>query len=231
MTGTDPAIDRAWHRGTDGVSYPPEPWYLGGDLLASVFAVPRRELPAHARDVIPRGGRPVVVGGRVLVTAAFIRYTEGGVLPYDELLTAFPVISRGLRVSIPDIWVTSPNSRTGGRELWGIPKFLGDFTRERSESSIRTSMQLDGDRVAALDASLGRRIVPGSRQLPLPTAQLLDGRASWSTNRIIGSLRTLRADWWFDPRGPLGYLAGRSPILSVAATDAAVLFGTKVIRA
>ncbi|QTI67195.1 acetoacetate decarboxylase family protein [Gordonia polyisoprenivorans] len=224
------SIDRAWHVGADGVSYPPEPWYLGGDALMSAFVVPRADLPAEAFGVIPSGARLLTVAGKVLVVAAVLHYTEGGVLQYEELLTTYPVVSvrHGVRVSIPDIWVTSPNSRTGGRELWGIPKHLGELTRERSGRRITTAMTADGRYVASLEAQLGPRLLPGSHQIPLPTAQVLEGRTSWSTNRIVARLRTARTRWTFAPDGPLGYLAGRRSLVSVATTDAAVLFGTKV---
>lgn len=224
-------IDRDWHVGADGVSYPPEPWYLGGDAVVSAFAVPRDALPARSLDVIPHSARLVTIGGKAVVVAAFLHYTEGGVLQYEELLTAYAVISRhGVGVTIPQIWVTSANSRTGGRELWGIPKCLGEFSREVSGRVIHTSMALDGTDVATVDARLGRRLLPGTRQIPLPTAQILDGATTFSTNRLLARVRVARTEWTFDPGGPLGYLAGRTPLLSLGATDAAVLFGTRVCR-
>ncbi|NDK91172.1 acetoacetate decarboxylase family protein [Gordonia desulfuricans] len=232
MARTEGAVrlDRDWHQGADGVPYPPEPWYLGGDLLASAFVVPVTELPAGTLDVVPAGSRPLTIGGSIVVVAAFVHYTEGGVLQYEELLTSFPVLSarHGARVSIPHIWVTSPHSRTGGRELWGIPKHLAEFERSVDGRTVRTAMRIDGAPVASLTARPGRRILPGTRQVPLPTAQVLDGVRSFSTNRIVGHLRTLRATWEFAPDGPLGYLAGRRRLGDLAATEAAVLFGTKV---
>ncbi|MGW0038533.1 acetoacetate decarboxylase family protein [Gordonia sp. NPDC003376] len=224
------SIDRDWHLGADGVPYPPEPWYLGGDLLASAFLVPVAALPADTLDVVPVGSRPLVIGKHIVVVAAFVHYTDGGVLQYEELLTSFPVISvrHGAGVSIPHIWVTSPHSRTGGRELWGIPKHLAEFERGTDGPTVRTVMRIDGAPVASMTARPGRRVLPGTRQVPLPTAQVLGGVRSYSTNRIVGHLRTLRATWEFAPDGPLGYLGGRRRIGDLAATDAAVLFGTKV---
>src|SRR4051794_26745003 len=112
--------------------YPPEPWDLRGRLYLSVFAVPRSALsplPAPLAAAV----RPVPLGRHALVGAAWVRYEPGGVLHYQELLSAVLVHERGRpRVTVTEIWVDSTASRDGGRALWGIPKDLADLT-------IRTS--------------------------------------------------------------------------------------------
>ena len=69
---------------------------------------------------------------------AFAHYVAGGVLQYEELLLAVAV-HRGaqVRCSIPRIWVTSESAQHGGRELWGIPKHLGDFSRSADGPDAR----------------------------------------------------------------------------------------------
>ena len=64
--------------------------------------------------------------------AAFVSYEEGSPLTYSELLVARPISTDkdGRRVTITDIWVDSPESVAGGRELWAIPKGLCDFSLE-----------------------------------------------------------------------------------------------------
>lgn len=213
--------------------YPPEPWYLGGHLLVSAFRVPVRELPTSVLEAVPHDHAPLVVAGHVTVGAAFVHYVPGGALRYEELLLALPVRKGvAIRQSIPHIWVDSEASMRGGRELWGIPKDLGDFTREVDGRVVRTAMRTpDGAEVAALDARVGPRLLPGTPPVPLATAQLLQGRRFVSRNTVFAHVRALRTDWRFAPHGPLGFLAGRTPFLSVALHDAAVVFGTRVERA
>lgn len=221
-----------WHIGADGETYPPEPWYLGGTLLVSTFLVPGRDLPSHVVDTVREAAvRPVTLGGRAVVAAAFVRYTSGGVLSYDELIGSV-LVRRGASpmVTIPDIWVDSAQSRTGGRELWSIPKHLGQFRRETSGRRVTAAMTADGAPVASLDATTGRASLPGSIGIPLTTAQGLDGRRVVSRNRVFPRVRTLDAAWTFAPDGPLGYLAGRRPALSLALTDASIVFGSHVTR-
>lgn len=212
------------------LSYPPEPWYLGGSLLVSVFLVPATSLPPEF--ALPQGRRPFRLGGRVVVGVAAAQYVPGGVLDYDELLIAVPSLGRGgLRITIPQIWVDSPTSLSGGRALWGIPKQLARFTRQRDLSGrTLVRMTLGDDETAALRATRTGALLPGMRQLALPILQTLDGRTTLSHNRVIGRVAGLRAAWKFSSAGPLGYLAGRRPLLSIALHDASIIFGMRVQR-
>lgn len=73
---------------------------------------------------------------------------------------------------------------------------------------------------------LSRR--PLSRRQPDPSAAA--DAAIISRNRVAAQVRTMRARWRIDPNGPLGHLAGRRPLLSVALTDASIVFGQGVER-
>ena len=214
---------------TDSTEYPPEPWYLGGSLNVSVFLVPATSLPAGFD--LPNGRRALRLGSRVVVGIASVRYLPGGVLDYDELLVAVPSFGRGgLRVTIPQIWVDSPTSMRGGRELWGIPKHLAVFRQGDRGGVTSMTMSVDGAAVAGLRARRGLPLLPGMRQLALPILQNLDGRVTLSHNRVVGRLAGLRAAWHFPENGPLGYLSGRRPVLNIAVHHAAIIFGMNVTR-
>ncbi len=210
--------------------YPPEPWYLGGSLLVSVFLVPVRELPEGFE--LPTGRRPLRFGGRVPVGVAAVRYLPGGALAYDELLVAVPSLGRGgIRVTIPQIWVDSPASMHGGRDLWGIPKDLAHFRRSDSpQGRTEVAMSVDGTEVAALRARRGRALLPGMRQVALPILQRLGGVTTLSHNRVIGRISGLRTSWRFAARGPLGYLRGHRPLVNIALHDSSIVFGMDVVR-
>ena len=226
------APDRhGWIVGPAGVPYPPEPWYLGGSLLLSVFRVPLAGLPDAALACVPPDHALLAPGGAVPVGVACVRYEPGGVLAYDELLVALPVRC-GIRVrcSVPWIWVSSASSMHGGRELWGIPKEIGEFTGTVNGPAVRTALRHDGREVAGLAAATGQALLPGRPRVPLATAQLLGGRRRVAHNLLLGRVRAVRTRWWFAPDGPLGFLAGRSPLFGVALTEAAVVFGLRVER-
>ena len=216
--------------GVEGAPYPPEPWYLGGSLLVSVFLVPGAALPAGFE--LPDGRRPLRLAGRVVVGVAAVRYVPGGALSYDELLVAVPSLGRGgLRVTIPQIWVDSETSRRGGRELWGIPKQLARFERTVAGRRSHVRLRIDGRAAVDLAARRGRALLPGLRRLALPILQRLEGRTTLSHNLVIGRISGLRTAWRFADGGPLAWLRGLRPALSVELHDAAIVFGMRVERA
>lgn len=234
MTGMDPPAaapaPAGWLRSAEGVAYPPPPWHLGATLLLGVFAVPLGELPAALAGAVPDGVRPVVLGGRAVVGAAFVRYHPGGVLSYTELLVA--VLGRGRRgaprCSVGQIWVDSAASCAGGRELWAIPKELGRFSwQERPGAATRC--ELEG--VARLEARPGRALAPWPVRGRLVTAQHRGDRAPVLTGcGVVARPRTLLARWEPVPDGPLGYLAGRRPAAGIAFGEASITFGAHVCR-
>ena len=122
------------------MTYPPAPWNMHGQLWLSLFRV--REGDHAERE-------PGVYG------AALVAYEQPSPLTYSELLVARPVSSdaHGRRVSITDIWVDSPASVAGGRELWAIPKGLCDFTLETSHrgpwAATEWSARIGGQPIAA----------------------------------------------------------------------------------
>jgi hypothetical protein len=208
--------------------YPSEPWDLRGQLYLSVFAVPRaalRPLPGALGATV----RPLAVGGRAIVGAAWVRYEPGGVLQYRELLAAVLVREgRRPRVSITEIWVDSVASRDGGRELWGIPKDLADLeVRTGPDGRTEGSAGLSGAPVATASFAAGLPL-PGRWPTPMSVVQLLDGAVKRTAVRGRAGLRLGGAAWRADPDGPLGYLAGRRPLLSVTLADFRLRFGTEM---
>ncbi|WP_243077243.1 acetoacetate decarboxylase family protein [Microbacterium sp. SS28] len=216
-------------------AYPPEPWHLRGWFCVGVFLVPRRSLPEGVLSELPPGARPLTVAGRAIVGVSAVTYVPGGMLDYDELLVALPVVRGGrLWITIPQIWVTSPASRSGGRALWGIPKQLTATRRRREDRRLVHRFEeipeaaASHSLIAEVDATASRAGVPGRWKLPLPTLQREAAGAVGAHNTVRGRLRTVDARWRF--AGPLAWLAPFRPVLGVAITHAAITFGERVER-
>lgn len=216
----------AWHHDAElAVAYPPQPWHLGGRLSLTLWRVPTADLPGWFAAAVPPGARLLTAFGHTLVGTAFVRYQPGGVLSYDELLAAVPVLDgRRVAITIPAIWVDSRASRAGGRRLWGIPKELAEFDRVETSDGLTVTAGSDGRTIASARYAPGRTL-PGRWTLRQRYAQHLDGRAHRS--RSIGSSRIglLRATWQFAADGPLGFLHGRTPLRSLEQRDLAISFG------
>lgn len=194
------------------VSYPDQPWDLHGDAAAGVFLVPLHDLPSSP----PPGFRPVRILGRAVVMTAFFRYREPSPLTYGEIM-ATVLVRRGLRlrVFIPQIWVDSPASLAGGRDLWAIPKDLAEFHGDPT-----TSMEAVG--IGSLD--VGRTVsVPGWVPAGFRTAQTRGARAV--VTPVSGRVRVGlgRGRWRFE--GPLSWLSGRRSLLTLAVHRFRLRFG------
>ena len=200
------------------VSYPPVPWHMVGQLWLTLF---RLREPVDER-------RPAGVYG-----AAFVRYEEGSPLTYGELLVARPVRTdeHGRRVTIVDIWVDSPASVAGGRELWAIPKQLCDFdfetTRTGPVSRTTWAARTSGQPIASARFTDVSRLAPrvpfkgGTWQPELPEG------GGEKTATLRGSSRTLpcRAHWRIEREGPLGWLADARPLASFRMASFRMSFG------
>ncbi|MDQ0381603.1 acetoacetate decarboxylase family protein [Amycolatopsis thermophila] len=194
--------------------YPPEPWHLRGHLHVSAWCVPARELPE-----LPPGIRPLTVVGRALVLAAWVDYRPPGVLSYRELMVTV-VVRGGPVVSIPHIWVDSPESLAGGRALWHIPKELAEFTMSDAPD-FEAEARADGDLLARARFRR-RRVLP----VPLPLAfSVLQRGPKRSRVRVTARLGVARSAWSVAASGPLAFLGGRRPLLSLVARDFRMRFG------
>ena len=198
--------------------FPNEPWDLRGQLHLSLFAVPRAPLPAPLAAAV----RPVTLAGRALVGAAWVSYEPGGVLHYQELLAAVLVHERCRpRISITEIWVDSVASRDGGRALWGIPK---DLARLELRATADGGLEAAAESIAAAGFRAGRRL-PGRWPAAMVVVQDRAGEVCRTPVRGRAGLRLGRSTWRVEPGGPLGYLAGRRPLLTVTLTDFRLRFG------
>jgi hypothetical protein len=201
------------------LTYPAAPWAMVGQLWLSIFRV--SDAPGGVRQ-------PGTYG------AAFVSYEPGSPLTYSELLVARLVDagSYGKRVSITDIWVDSPASVAGGRELWAIPKDLCDFELETGHrgplSSTDWSASLGRSPIASASFTDVSRVAPrikfkgGTWQ---PGIEDTDGEERTAT--LQGSSKALpcRGRWDFAADGPLGWMRGARQVASFRQADFRMSFG------
>jgi hypothetical protein len=194
--------------------YPAQPWDLHGHAYVGAWLVPRDRMPAPHSPAT----RPVTLFGRGIVGAAFFVYEEPSPLTYHEIM-ATVLVRQGwrVRVSITHIWVDSPASRDGGRDLWAIPKDLAVFDVVAHASYVARGIgSLGVGRVRRLPWAL-----PGGFTI----AQ--DREGSLLLSPVTGRLRVghAAARWSFETDGPLGFLHGRRPLLTLAMRPFRLLFG------
>lgn len=198
-------------------SYPPQPWHLRAHAYVGIRLVPSRLLPAP-----PPGTRRVTVFGRAIVSTAFFVYEDPSPLIYNEIMAA-ALVRRGWHtyVNILRIWVDSKASRDGGRELWAIPKDLADFEITPHSSYAGSD---NGTLIGSIDIARVRTL-PVALPIGFRIAQECDGALLLTKVRGRGRIGLTKASWDLDPGGPLGYLAGRRTLLTLALGPLRIVFG------
>ena len=129
--------------------YPAAPWTLKGHALLALHLLDFD----HVRPLVPSELNLVsVLPGKTLGAVYFSRYEPGSVLEYSELIVAPALVSYGGKVGawVTHIYVDSPDSVAGGREIWGLPKELAEFTWEAGQPS-RLSVRQQGQLLCALE--------------------------------------------------------------------------------
>lgn len=199
-------------------AYPPAPWHLHGSMWLSLFQLGRGVDAQH-----PAG----------LYAAALVDYREPSPLAYRELLVARAVRSGrgGLAATVTDIWVDSPASRAGGRELWAIPKELADLDQAvrsgRASTRTRWSVSRDGRPVA--DAELSD-LSPLAPRLPYALHLAQPGVPEHPEAACVGlrgSAKVLpcRARWRIAADGPVAFLRQGRQLGSLRLSDFRLTFG------
>lgn len=197
-------------------TFPPSPWDLTGHSYTGVWLLPKRLAPApHNAST-----KPITIFGRTVVCAAFFVYEEPSPLTYDEIMSTILVRDGWrLRVSITHIWVNSVASRAGGRELWAIPKDLADF-----DVAPHSSYAAQG--IGSLSV---RRVRSMPFRVPARFSSAQDRDGILLVTPVVGHIRAglAKARWSFAADGPIGFLSGRKPMLTLAAKPFHLIFGRR----
>lgn len=206
---------------SEAAPYPPPPWRLRGHAYFHVLAIDAERLPPT-----PDGFRPLIVAGRGVVVAGWVDYRGGSILRYRELLAA--VVGRwsgGRSATVTHMWVDSPVSRAGGRELWGYPKELAEFELDIDPSGSAVARLPGGGPELARGsfyATLGLPFavtVKGGTVQPL-RGGLVDVRAVFRSRPTLG-----RGTFTPAAGGPLAFLAGARSLISIGLRDFQFTFG------
>lgn len=124
-------------------AYPAAPWQLQGIAFVTYHLID----VAIAQSFIPSDLEVFAVfPGKTLGGTYWAQYTAGSILEYNELIVFPGLIHRNYTIGpwVSHIYVDSLQSVAGGREIWGLPKELAEFTW--TEDSVTTTQ---GDRVLA----------------------------------------------------------------------------------
>jgi acetoacetate decarboxylase len=116
------------------MTYPSAPWTLIGYAIQTLQLVDSTE----TRSFVPSDLDIVsVLPGKTLGGVYLASYGPESVLSYNELIvvSALTRYGKNLGFWISHIYVDHPDSMAGGREIWGLPKELAQFTWQTGEKN------------------------------------------------------------------------------------------------
>ncbi len=109
------------------MTYPPAPWNLYGNALQSLHLIDLE----RAKKLVPSDLEIIcVLPGKTLGGLYLSIYNTSSTLSYHELIvvTALVHYKKTIGFWISHIYVDHPESMAGGRNIWGLPKEMADFT-------------------------------------------------------------------------------------------------------
>ncbi len=112
--------------------YPPAPWNLQGYAIATLQLVD----VALVRPLVPSELEIIsLFPGKTLGGIYISSYGLGSVMEYNELIVVSAIANYAGKWGpwISHIYVDNPNSVAGGREIWGLPKEIAQFSWEGSD--------------------------------------------------------------------------------------------------
>ncbi|MFN6487157.1 MULTISPECIES: acetoacetate decarboxylase family protein [unclassified Nostoc] len=114
------------------MTYPQAPWTLQGYGIQILHLVNIDQV----RPLIPLELEIISVWpGKTLGSVYLSHYGSGSVLEYSELIVVPALVNYQSKFGpwISHIYVDNPDSVAGGREIWGLPKELAEFTWEQGK--------------------------------------------------------------------------------------------------
>lgn len=123
------------------MSYPQAPWILQGYAFQTLQLLDiervRPFIPTEL-DIIS------VFPGKTVGGVYLSRYGAGSVLEYSELIVISGLHSYKGKFGgwVTHIYVDNPDSVAGGREIWGLPKELAEFTWSENSVTVRQEDRL-----------------------------------------------------------------------------------------
>ena len=114
------------------MSYPSAPWVLKGYALCAVHLIDIDK----ARPLVPSELEIISVWpGKTLGGIYLSAYGSGSVLESNEAIVVAGLVNYGGKFGswISHLYVDNPDSVAGGREIWGLPKELAEFSWETGD--------------------------------------------------------------------------------------------------
>jgi hypothetical protein len=171
------------------------------------FLVP---FDAMAALIGPTGLVPATgLGGKAMLSLAFVRYVDSDLGPYHEVAIAPLVRAPGSDSAKPagayihQLPVNQGFTCEAGRALWGFPKFIADISITEGRRADECVLEHEGAHVMTLTLARG---------LPAPMRETALDAYSWRDGRLRRTKWSLAGSWSRMRPGGVTMTLGAHPI-------------------
>lgn len=189
--------------------YPSPPWRLRGWAYQTIQPV----AISAVRLLVPCALRIVPVWpGKTLGCVVVASYERGSTLAYHELAVLPALVWSGGRLGfwVSHMYVDSPASVAGGREIWGLPKELAEFTVEERASGRSITVRQGNRALCTLHVAdsgpWGARLT-----LPLSAFGMRNDQLLFFAGEVRSRLGLVATRVEIPPDGPLARLGLNRP--------------------
>jgi acetoacetate decarboxylase len=122
------------------MQYPPAPWTIKGYAIQTLHLV---DIDQVSSLIPPELNLFSVWPGKTIAIVYLSYYSSESVMEYSELIVALAVTADNGKLGgwVSHIYVDNENSVAGGREIWGLPKELAEFTWQEKSVTVRQGNQ------------------------------------------------------------------------------------------
>ncbi|MEG3841563.1 acetoacetate decarboxylase family protein [Microcoleus sp. herbarium14] len=202
--------------------YPPAPWHLQGYAVQTLQLVD----VARVRPLVPSELEIIsLFPGKTLGGIYISSYGLGSVMEYNELIvvSAIAHYAGKLGAWISHIYVDNPNSVVGGREIWGLPKELAQFSWEGSHSvkaaplGYRVTVSQGNRQLCSLGYSQQSLTLPISLNGSFFSAN--SNNLLWFKGEFQSRIGLIKGELEVTVESPFASLNLGQPLLTVACED------------
>jgi acetoacetate decarboxylase len=206
------------------MTYPPSPWLLKGYATQLLHLV---EIDL-ARQFVPSQLEIVAfLPGKTLGSIYLSEYQSGSILEYNELIVAPALVKNQEKIGgwISHIYVDSPDSVAGGREIWGLPKEIAEFVRGDRYTIVKQQ-----DRTLC-SLSVSNNLLSGLNIQPEITGYCfgnLNGNLLYFGNDFKSKISCIDSKLVVPPSSPFAALDLSQPFLTLDLQNLNLVAGTPI---
>jgi acetoacetate decarboxylase len=204
------------------MNYPPAPWQLRGDAIQTLNLV---DIDRVRQFVPPELDIVAVLPGKTLGSIYISEYQIGSVLTYNELIVAPALVRDRAKIGgwISHIYVDNPDSVAGGREIWGLPKELADFTRIDRHVTVKQQDKVLCDLSYCSNLLSGLKIAP---EIMIGCFSHLNGKLLYFDNKFRGQIGSIDSKLEIPESSPFASLNLSTPFLTIDLQDLKLVAGS-----